>query len=235
VVIPYFRLERFVEATVRSAVDQTHRPLEVIVVNDGSLRPSDGILLELAERHPIELLTQPNSGLGTARNAGLAQSRGQYVFFLDADNVAAPTFVERCVEVLEADPDLAYATTWARYVDESGGEWASAGRGLRPLGNWSRLVEERNVAGDAAAVFRREVFERGLRFSGELTSFEDWAFYRRMRRAGLIGTVIPEVLLDYRIRDDSMMRRVGAPNAERIEGEVRAHLAEAETAWTPSR
>jgi glycosyltransferase involved in cell wall biosynthesis len=234
VVIPYHRLERFVEATVRSAVDQTHRPLEVIVVNDGSLDPADNVLIALTERYPIELLTQPNSGLGAARNAGVAQSRGEYVFFLDADNVAAPTFVERCVAVLQAGPELAYATSWARYVDESGDQWASPGRGLRPLGNWSRLVDERNVAGDAAAVFRREVFERGLRFSQELTSFEDWAFYRRMRRAGLVGTVIPEVLLDYRIRDDSMMRRLGAPNAERIEGEVRAHLAETETAWTPS-
>ncbi|MGH2953964.1 MAG: glycosyltransferase [Solirubrobacterales bacterium] len=234
VVISYFRLERFVEATVRSAVEQTHRPVEVIVVNDGSFEAADRVLLELADRYPIELLSQPNSGLGAARNAGVAQSRGRYVFFCDADNVAAATFVERCVAVLEARPELAYATSWARYVDESGEQWASPGRGLRPLGNWSRLVEERNVAGDAAAVFRRSVFERGLRFSQELTSFEDWAFYRRMRRAGLVGHVIPEVLLDYRIRDDSMMRRLGAPNAERIEGEVRAHLAEAETTWTAS-
>ena len=53
-----------------------------------------------------------------------------------------------------------------------------------------------------------------------------------MRRAGLIGHVIPEPLLDYRIRDDSMMRELGAPNAERIEGEIRARLTEAQIAWT---
>ena len=46
--------------------------------------------------------------------------------------------------------------------------------------------------------------------------------------------MIPEPLLDYRIRDDSMMREIGAPNAERIEGEIRARLAEAEIAWTAS-
>jgi glycogen synthase len=235
IVIPYFRLARFVEATVRSAAEQTHPRTELIVVNDGSFEPDDGVLLELADRYPLELVSQPNSGLGAARNAGAAQARGAYVFFLDADNVAAPTFVERCVAVLEADEALAYATSWARYVDESGAQWGAPGRGLRPLGNWSALIEERNVAGDAAAVFRRGMFDRGLRFSQELTSFEDWAFYRRLRRAGLLGHVIPEPLLDYRIRGDSMMREVGAPNAERIEGEVRARLAEVEVAWTASR
>jgi hypothetical protein len=81
-------------------------------------------------------------------------------------------------------------------------------------------------------VFRRRLFDQGLCFSQELTSFEDWAFYRRLRRAGLIGHVIPEPLLDYRIRDDSMMRELGAPNAERIEGEIRARLTEAQIAWT---
>ncbi len=235
IVIPYFRLARVVAATVRSAAEQTHPRTELIVVNDGSFEPDDGILLELADRYPIEIVSQPNSGLGAARNAGVAQARGRYVFFLDADDVAAPSFVERCVAILEADSGLAYATSWARYVDESGAQWGAPGRGLRPLGNWSPLIEERNLAGGAAAVFRRAVFDRELRFSQELTSFEDWAFYRRLRRAGLLGHVIPEPLLDYRIRGDSMMREVGALNAERIEGEVRAGLAEKEIAWTASR
>jgi glycogen synthase len=235
IVIPYHRLAPFVGETVRSAAEQTHPRTELILVNDGSFGADDGILLELADRYPLTFVTQPNSGLGAARNAGAAQARGGYVFFLDADNVAAPTFVERCVAVLEADPALAYVTSWARYVDESGVQWGADGRGLRPLGNWSELIEELNVAGDAAAVLRRSVFDRGLRFSQELTSFEDWAFYRRLRRAGLVGHVIPEQLLDYRIRHDSMMRELGAPNAERIEGEIRARLAEDQIAWTAQR
>ena len=233
--IPYYRLARHVEAAVRSAAQQTYPRTELIVINDGSFEAPDAILAALAERYPLELITQPNSGLGAARNLGAVQARGRYVLFLDADNVAAPTLVERCVEVLEADRSLAYATSWARYIDERGEQWGVAGRGLRPLGNWSELVEERNVAGDAAAVFRRELFDRGLRFSQELTSFEDWALYRRLRHEGLVGHVIPEELLEYRIRDDSMMRRLGAPNEARIRGEVRAHLAEAAIEWTMQR
>ena len=120
VVIPYYQLDRYLEETVRSAFEQTYPNLEVLVVNDGSLRAEDAILFELAERYDFRLVTQPNAGLGAARNAGIKMSRGYYVFPLDADNVAEPEFVERCVEVLEGDESLAFVTSWTRHIDEDG-------------------------------------------------------------------------------------------------------------------
>ena len=235
VVVPYFRLDRFIEPAVASAAGQTHPRIEIIVVNDGSFRPADAILTELAERYELRLLTQVNSGLGAARNAGIAQARGDYVMFLDADNVLLPTFVERCVEVLEADPELAYATTWLRYVDENGDPWRGSTSGYQPLGNWSELVNDRNVAGDAAAVFRRRLFADGLKYSPELTSYEDWALYREMHQLGMLGRVIPERLVDYRVRETSMLRVIGSPNQERIESEIRAHVKETLMSWTPPK
>ena len=235
IVIPYFRLERFIEPAVASATAQTHPRIEVIVVNDGSFREADGILAELAERYEVRILTQVNSGLGAARNAGLIQARGDYVAFLDADNAIKPTFVERCVAALEADPDLAYVTSWLRYIDDHGEPWRGSQPGYHPLGNWTELVEERNVAGDAVAVFRRSVFDNGLAYSPELTSFEDWALYREMHQLGLMGTVIPERLVDYRIREGSMLRLIGSPNQERIESEIRAQIRETLMSWTPPK
>ncbi len=85
-------------------------------------------------------------------------------------------------------------TSWLRYIDDHGEPWRGSQPGYHPLGNWTELVEERNVAGDAVAVFRRSVFDNGLAYSPELTSFEDWALYREMHELGLIGTVIPERL-----------------------------------------
>ena len=58
------------------------------------------------------------------------------------------------------------------------------------------------------AVIRRRVFDRGLRYSPDLTSYEDWLLYMEMRHAGEYGHVIPETLLSYRIRTSSMMRGV---------------------------
>jgi glycosyltransferase involved in cell wall biosynthesis len=232
IVIPYYRLDEYLEETVLSVTRQTYPRIETIVVNDGSFREADKLLDPLCERHGLRLLTQVNSGLGAARNAGIVHSRGRYVMFLDADNVITPTFIERCVEVLESDPQLAYVTTWARYIDEKGEAWRGAHGGYRPLGNWTSLVDDRNVAGDAAAVFRRGTFESGLAYSPELTSFEDWALYREMRTLGLLGAVIPERLLEYRIRERSMLREIGSPNQERIEGEIRARIKETKMRWT---
>lgn len=233
VVIPYFKLERFIEATVSSVAAQTYPAsrIETVIVNDGSMRAADAVVFELAERYGARVLTQVNSGLGAARSAGLAQAAGEYVLFLDADNMLASAFIERAVEVLEGDPQLAYVTSWARYVDERGEPWPGSQAGYRPLGNWTPLVHDRNVAGDAMALFRRSVFA-AVSYSPELTSFEDWALYRAMHERGLFGTVIPERLLDYRIRGDSMLRQIGAPNQERIEGEIRARILEEEMQWT---
>jgi hypothetical protein len=93
---------------------------------------------------------------------------------------------------------------------------------------------EENVAGDAAAVIRRQVFDAGFRYSEELTSYEDWAFYRRLRAAGRFGVVIPERLLRYRVRDDSMQARIAQPNRARLLGEIEAHIEENEMQWTSS-
>jgi glycosyltransferase involved in cell wall biosynthesis len=231
VVIPYFQLEGYVGESIASAFEQTYRPLEVIVVNDGSLRPEDEVLDELSRRYAIVVVTQPNSGLGAARNFGIAQSRGRYVLPLDADNLIEPAFVERCVDVLEHDPDVAYVTSWSRYIDAEGNKIAGPEGGYHPIGNAARVLDRTNVAGDAVAVVRRSIFDR-LGYSTELTSYEDWVLYRQLQAQGLIGHVIPEPLLLYRLREDSMLRLVGVPRKTRLAGEMRAYLKEREITWT---
>jgi glycogen synthase len=229
VVIPYFRLHRFVEETLRSVFQQDHRPLEVIVVNDGSFGPDDELLKDLATAYPIRVLTQQNAGLGAARNAGIAQSRGRYVLPVDADNMLRPSFVSRCVELLEQDRSIAFATTWSRYIGEDGMELE--GMGYQPMGNETPLVLEGNVAGDAAAVIRKRLFDLGLRYSRDLTSFEDWQLYRELHCRGHYGRVIPERLLLYRVRPDSMLREVGLQRTGHLDGELRALLQESQVEW----
>lgn len=236
VVIPYYKMSEFVEETVRSITAQTHPRIELLLVNDGSFAHEDAILDELAARYPLSLLTQPNSGLGAARNFGVAQARGRYVLPLDADNLIAPTFVERCVEVLEANRSVAYVTSWSRYVDELGAPLdASRESGYQPIGNESGLIDGWNVAGDAAAVVRRRIFDLGFEYSQDLTSFEDWHFYLELHRAGHYGRVIPDRLLDYRVRRDSMIREIGLPKTSRLVAEISAHVREKEVTWTKPR
>ena len=231
VVVPYFRLERYVEDTLRSIFEQDYPRLEVIVVNDGSLRAQDQVLAELAGRYPIRVLTKENAGLGRARNAGIRQSRGRYVLPVDADNMIHPSFVRRCVEILEEDGSVAFATTWSLYLDEDGEPLGPGDAGFQPLGNSSSAVLRDNVAGDATAVIRRRIFDLGHWYSPDLTSYEDWQFYRELHAAGLYGRVIPKRLLLYRVRGGSMLREVGLPQVSRLFGEMEAQLRERQIEW----
>jgi glycosyltransferase involved in cell wall biosynthesis len=230
-IVPYYRSSRYVRATVDSLLAQTYPRLECVLVNDGSFEDDDWVLAELSARDPIVVLSQMNSGLGAARNFGISQTHGRYVFPLDADNLAEPEFVARCVAVLEEHPELAYVTSWSRYIEDTGELRPGPDLGYQPLGNWSRLVSEDNVAGDAAALIRRSVFDAGFAYSDELTSYEDWHFYRELARAGQFGAVIPERLLRYRVHEQSMLANIGMMRRERLEGEMKALLRENEVQW----
>ena len=231
-VVPYYRGSRFVMGAVESLLAQTYSPLEIVLVNDGSFREEDWVLAEIAARLPVVVVTQMNQGLGAARNFGVLQSRGRYVLPLDCDNIVEPEFVARCVEILERRREVAYVTSWSRYVDEGGVPRPGPDLGYEPLGNWARLISEENVAGDAVAVIRRRIFDGGSCYSEELTSFEDWHFYRELARAGHYGVVIPERLIRYRVRPDSMQAEIAQPHRRRLKGEIEALIQQHAIRWT---
>ena len=180
-IVPYYRGAGYVMDAVGSLLAQTYRRLEIVLVNDGSFEEEDLVVAEVAGRLPVVVVTQMNQGLGAARNFGVLQSRGRYVFPLDCDNLVEPEFVARCVEVLERRPEVAYVTSWSRYIEPDGTPRPGPELGYQPLGNQAALIAEQNVAGDAAAVIRRRLFDSGFRYSEELTSFEDWHLYRELR------------------------------------------------------
>jgi glycogen synthase len=234
IVVPYFKLERFVADTLESVAAQTHPAIETLLVVDGSLREEDGAVIEAAEAAGAQVITQVNSGLGPARNFGIAHSRGTYVLPLDADDVIAPELVERCVDVLEREPALDYVTTWVEYMRPDGTPLTDEDGGWMPYGNWTRLNERNNVAGTCTALFRRSLFDAGFAYSSDLTSYEDWLLYLELQDAGRHGGVVPERLFRYRVREESMMRQIGAGSIARIAGEVQALRRERAMRWTPA-
>ncbi len=230
VVVPYYRMEAHIEETLASVRAQTHPALEVIVVNDGSLRDEDRGLYDL---EGVTVITQPNRGLGSARTLGALMAQGRYVLPLDPDNTLEPEFLERTVRALEHDADLAYATSWSRYMDVDSELLDLPAGGYTPLGNWSRLVDVGNVAGDGTALLRREVLDLGHWWDVELTSYEDWFHFRELHHAGLFGDVVPERLFRYRVRPDSMLRTVGLRQEAVLHAEMHARTIERSVPWMP--
>ncbi len=231
VVLTYFQLEEYVEDAIRSVFAQTHRPVELILVNDGSMREADLVLADLAARYPLVVITQPNSGLGAARNFGISQACGELIVPLDADNILEPEFIARGVELLDAHEEYAYVTSWSRYIDSDGTPHEPPSEGYQPLGNRSEIVHGDNVAGDATAVIRRRVFDLGHWYSQDMTSYEDWLFYRELHSAGIYGAVIPERLFRYRVRPGSMIREIGLQHQGRLADEMRARIRERQVTW----
>ena len=116
-IVPYHRSSAYVEEAVRSLLDQTHRRLDVLIVNDGSFEVADEVLARLASSSRVELVTQLNRGEPAARNLGARLARSEFVLMLDADNVLEPEFVARAVAMLRREPDLAYVTSWLAYIE----------------------------------------------------------------------------------------------------------------------
>jgi glycogen synthase len=136
------------------------------------------------------------------------------------------------VRALESNPELAYVTTWVSYVDPDGNPASDDDGGYTPFGNWTTLIERNNVAGTCSAVMRMALFDEGFRYSSDLTSYEDWALYADLHQAGHYGDVLPERLIKYRVRSQSMMRSVGKPRLERLEAELRAHRLQSQMTQT---
>ena len=118
VIIPLYDKEAEVAATLRSALEQSLRPLEVIVVDDGSTDRSAEIVA--AFRSPlVRLIRQPNAGVSAARNRAIAEARGEYVALLDADDRWRPGFLAEIASMIERWPDCGlYATAFDIVSDE---------------------------------------------------------------------------------------------------------------------
>jgi glycogen synthase len=204
-VIPYYRAHRYVEGAVRSILAQTHRNLDVVIVNDGSFEPEDAVLDRLAESPRVQVVNQLNRGDLAARNLGLGLAGGECLLMFDADNELEPEFVARALAMFRQQPELAYVTCWLRFVDAEGEDLN--GGGYAPLGNRVLAGEEENWDGDTSALISRralDLLQPPLAAHGPMQG--DWLLYRRLRELGEYGAVIPERLVRYRVLPQSLLR-----------------------------
>lgn len=120
VIIPVFNTEKYLREAIGSICNQTFQDLQIIVVDDGSTDSSPEILKQYAkEDSRIEIITQPNQGQGAARNRGLEIARGEYVYFMDSDDILEPDCLKDCVELCSSN-GLDYVTFDASAFDCNG-------------------------------------------------------------------------------------------------------------------
>ena len=121
-IIPVFNRPALLRAAVASVIAQTYRPIEVIIVDDGSTDATSAVADELARQHEgvVRAIHTANGGPGSAREAGRASARGTYIQHLDSDDVLLPQKFELQVAALESAPRCGAAYGWTRFRHRGG-------------------------------------------------------------------------------------------------------------------
>jgi len=184
VLIPAYNAAWCIRRALDSVLAQDYRDFEVIVVDDGSRDSTAEILASYGA--VVRVVSQPNGGLSSARNAGISAARGEYVAFLDADDWWLPAKLSRQVALMDARPALLFcsATTRVQTLD------------ARRLADWRCgngqggtleciFAVNAHVAGSGSAVLaRRAAFARAGGFDESLRSLEDIDMWMRLAALG---------------------------------------------------
>jgi glycosyltransferase involved in cell wall biosynthesis len=215
-VVPCFNGERYLAEAIDSILAQTHRPLEIIVVDDGSTDRS----AEVVRRYGagVRYHHQENRGPGAACNQGVALATGAFVAFLEQDDLWLPDKTRRQLAAFEADPTLDYCVGhiqnfWIPELAEEARRFRDA-RAMQPVPGY--VVQTLMV--------RRELLEQAGRFDETLHfSFaSDW--FLRVDERGAVGTLLPDVLTRRRLHHDNFSRRNRAASHDQFLQVVKAAL-----------
>jgi glycosyltransferase involved in cell wall biosynthesis len=194
IVIPCFNQGRFLSEAIDSALSQTHRDVEVIVVNDGS---TDDTRLVACARAGVRHVEQRNQGAAVARNRGLADSRGEYVIFLDADDRLLPQAVTLGIESLDAHPDWGFVTGHVRVIAEDG---TSAGVPPQehPDGEpYLALLRSNYIWTPGVVLYRRSALDAAGAFDPTAHGSADYDLNIRIARRFATGCH-HQIILEYR-------------------------------------
>lgn len=196
IIIPCYNTSKYIEQAVFSAKAQTGVQTEVIIVDDGSNEETKNILGEI---EGVTLITQKNLGQSAARNAGIKEASGKYIFILDSDDYVEPNFCQMALDILEKREDVRIVSSYTRRFE--GEKTLDI---FKPKGGvLSNFLLENYAMGGAYCARRLDLFQAGLYDENMSQGFEDWEFFIRVLKLSGSAYIIPEVLYHYRKHSNS--------------------------------
>lgn len=201
VVIPCYNQARYLPDAVASVREQSNRPLECIVVDDGSTDGTSDVAAELGAL----VVRQTNKGVSAARNAGLAIARGEFVVFLDADDVLLPDALARGARALTAQPEVAAVVSRCEVMAEDGTTIPARHHAIETSNLYRGWLSRNFVWTPGAAMFRRTALAELGGFCVDYGPAADYAIYLRLARDGRIA-YLPGYSVRYRQHSTSMSR-----------------------------
>jgi glycosyltransferase involved in cell wall biosynthesis len=205
VIIPTYNRPDLLRMAVGSALAQTYPAVEVIVVDDGSTDDTGTVMAEYAGQ--VIYLKQANQDVAAARNAGIRAACGEYLTFLDDDDMILPTKIERQVQVLTSHPRAGLVHCRFYHMDKGGNLLSKVGP--LPAGEVLKELLCRNFIWVGAPLVRRQCLERVGLFDEDIPAIcADWDMWLRIAQAGYPFDCVQEPLGAYRVQRGSMLANV---------------------------
>ena len=201
VVIPCYNQGQYLVESVASARAQTLTDLEIIIVNDGSSDEETIRTLENMYDHRTKIIHTENRGLAEARNTGIAAASSPYILPLDADDLIGERYLEEAACVLDRADEVGIVYCLAERFG------AATGKLDLPKFGPATICKDNPIF--CSAMFRRSDWElvggykRSMKFG-----WEDWEFWLSILELGRRVVQLPEYLFSYRVREESMTRRM---------------------------
>lgn len=207
VVIPTFNCERFIQRTVESALRQTYRDFEIIVVDDGSTDATETLLAQYEKA--LRYIRQKNQGASAARNTALAKATGEFIAYLDADDIWVPEKLACQVEYLDAHPACGFVHSEVAVIDEQDMELHArfnqeTGRHI-PQGRCLGDILQRSHIQTLTVLERRCAFDSAGNFDLRLPVAQDYLHWIQVVLQGYEIGYLPAPLGQYRWRAGSLM------------------------------
>jgi glycosyltransferase involved in cell wall biosynthesis len=208
VLIPAYNSSRFFPAAIESVLRQTHREFELILIDDGSTDDTLAIARRYAGQDArIRVISHENFGMGRSLNHAMEQARGNWIARLDADDVMLPQRLERQLAFLAANPDLAVASSFVRYIDDGGRDIGAFTSVFTTRAQVQRYVANHWAVGfhHPAAIFHKQTIQSLGGYRPQFWPAEDLDLWNRVIDAGHGVLVQDEALTCYRIHGGSVM------------------------------
>jgi teichuronic acid biosynthesis glycosyltransferase TuaG len=201
VIMPIYNAEKYLADTLNSIFSQDYKDIEIVLVDDCSKDNSANIIMEYQKEHPqiVYYLQEKNMGAGAARNKALELAKGQYVAFLDSDDIWLPDKINRQIELMKKT-DSPFSYTAIEMMDEKG-ETIKGKRKIKETCDYKYLLHNTIIATSSVVIDRTVLgdFRMPLRRGGQ-----DYATWLMLLRGGAVARGINETLVRYRVASGSL-------------------------------
>lgn len=215
VIIPVYNTEKYLKECIDSILNQTLDLYEIIIVNDGSTDGSLKLINEYGERYSnIQIISQDNCGLGAARNLGLKMAEGEYVYFIDSDDILEKNALEYCYNLLSQNKldMLVFESDIFGDIEDKNNEQYLFHKRINRIGeilNGVDFIKENycniSLLNIPFTLYLREFLIRNKLFFLERTIYEDVDFYHRTIGCNPKMMIIDNVFYHRRYRLNSIV------------------------------